>query len=206
VLRLSLIALSCTGCLLSGSDKPDGSDNPDDPPPMDDDPPPPPTGLRVFITSQNTDANLVAIGGAASGPESADVMCNNFAEAAGLPRTFTAWISDSTVDAIDRISANGPWVRMDGQMAFANKANLATSPRVPVTITEGNQTLMFPPDLINTWTGTGLGGRFTGSTCGDWTQALGKGTVGDAGETDGGWTSFDLLDCDLMGRLYCFEQ
>ncbi|MGE0400341.1 MAG: hypothetical protein AB7T06_26740 [Kofleriaceae bacterium] len=166
-------------------------------------------GKRVFVTSMNTNADLRSIGGAATGILSADVICNNMAGAVGVTGTWQAWISDSTTDAIDRITGTGPWFRMDGQMAFLNKANLTTQPLVPITVTEKGTTVMFPPDLINAWTGTAAGGRFqpsTGATCSDWSAITGEGTVGDAGEVDSGWTNFAELDCDLMGRLYCFEK
>jgi hypothetical protein len=168
-----------------------------------------PPGKRMFLTSANYDADLLSVGGAATGVESADVICNNHAAAIGLGGTWTAWISSTEVDAIDRITGDGPWYRMDGVMAFANKANLTTRPLVALTITEEGDTLMFPPDLINAWTGTAAGGRYsasTSATCNNWSSILVDGTVGDAGETDGGWTDFALLDCDLMGRLYCFED
>ena len=207
MLRPLVIASVLAGCGGGPSTIPgDGS------PPGDStgDGPPGPAGKRVFVSSMNTNANLAALGGGATGVEGADNMCNNFAGAAGLGGEWQAWISDSTVDAIDRITGSGPWFRMDGQMAFANKANLTTSPMVPVVIDEKGRLLMFPPDLINTWTGTSAGGRFTpnNATCGDWTDGTisAEGTVGDAGEIDSGWTNFDKLDCDLQGRLYCLER
>jgi hypothetical protein len=165
-------------------------------------------GKRVFVTSQMYNADLQSINGAATGADSADGICNNAAAAVGLSGTWRAWISDSTVNAIDRISGTGPWYRLDGVMVFLNHANLSTQPLARINVTETGDAISFPPTLTTVWTGTASGGRYTSTTiaCSGWSDLLGKGTVGDASYSDTQWTIMDRLDCDLLGRLYCFEM
>lgn len=201
--------------------RPDGATStPDASNPLPPDATSTPSGLRVFVSSLRYPANLQAAGGQATGLASADALCQGLADAAALGGTFRAWLSTSTVDAIDHIQGAGPWYRMDGAMAFPNHASLATTPLVSINLDEH---LGSPDPYYEPWTGTALGGRHappTGTvastTCLDWTSTSSsssiRGLVGYYGEVaaqgDGpAWTDLALGYCSPFSRhLYCFEQ
>jgi hypothetical protein len=175
---------------------------------------PPPGSKRVFVSSLRYSADLRSAGGQATGLASADYICQNLADAAQVGGAWKAWISTSTVNAVDRITGNGPWYRMDGQLAFPNRARLGTTPLVPILIDEmGGQ----PDPFYEAWTGTALGGFKAplGSrqsvTCADWTSTIDStqvgGVVGDIDANSSSWTNLATGYCSpFHRRLYCFEQ
>jgi hypothetical protein len=171
-------------------------------------------GLRVFVTSLRYSADLRSAGGQATGLASADAICQTLADAAAIGGTFRAWISTTTVDAIEHITGNGPWYRMDGALAFPNRARLGTTPLVPIMIDEQGG---MPDPFYESWTGTALGGYLAplGSrqsvTCWDWTSTVDStqvgGVVGDIDASGATWTELATGYCSpFRRRLYCFEQ
>ncbi len=183
-------ACACTG---AGEDA--GRGSADAGPQIDAGPPGP---LRVFVTSL------------AYRPSALGDVCQNTADAQGLGGSWVAWLSrrypDPTpdADAIDEITGAGPWLRLDGQMAFRNRAQLATLPSVPINVTEANEVLA--PGL-GVWTGTLLGGTTGDHDCQRWSENIDlfSGVVGSADSTDN-WTDVGLAACDNTRRVYCFEQ
>ena len=178
------------------------------------DAPLPPSGLRVFVSSLRYSADLRSAGGQATGLASADYICQNLADAAQIGGTWRAWLSTSTVNAIDRIAGNGPWYRMDGALAFPNRARLGTTPLVPIMVDEMGG---LPDPFYEAWTGTALGGFKAplGSrqsvTCADWTSTIDStsigGVVGDIDANSSTWTNLATGYCSPYHRsLYCFEQ
>src|SRR5436190_591044 len=101
----------------SGGDRPDATDATDAPisdarpdvgseaGPTDVPPPPPPN--YMFVTSGTHQPPFGTLA-------AADNACNAAATAAGLPGTYRAWLSTSSVDAIDRIAGARGWIRPDG--------------------------------------------------------------------------------------------
>jgi hypothetical protein len=173
-----------------------------------------PPGLRVFVTSLRYSADLRTAGGQATGLASADKICQTLADAAAIGGTFRAWISTTAVDAVDHITGNGPWYRMDGALAFPNRATLGTTPLVPISIDEKGG---MPDPFYESWTGTALGGYLAplGSrqsvTCWDWTSTVDStqvgGVVGDIDVNSASWTELATGYCSpFRRRLYCFEQ
>lgn len=162
---------------------------------------------RMFETRQRFNGNLVAavgdgavIGGLAAG----DALCNRAAGDAGLGGTWTAWLSDSTVNAIDRIQGDGPWYRLDGALVFPDKAALAGNPLVELFVTE-NCTIS---DLA-VWTGTLANGTKSPNTCDDWTSSAADvhGLCGYANTlTSNKWSEGTTPLCYGAYNLYCFEQ
>lgn len=182
---------------------------------------PPPGAKRVFVTSLRYPADLKSAGGKATGRASADSICQTLADASSLNGTFVAWLSTSDMDALDHISGQGPWYRMDGALVFANRAKLSTIPPVPINVDE---TLGKPDPYYETWTGTNLGGHHTppggrvSTTCNDWTTEVISDSVGgmlgifgngygqDVGHS-ADWTQYTVGYCGPFDRhLYCFEQ
>src|SRR6185369_8050913 len=92
-----------------------------------------------------------------------DLLCNRAAATAGLGGTWIAWLSDSTVNAIDRVHDVGPWYGIDGAEIFANKAAFTGDPLVGILINEHGTTTDYAP-----WTGTLPNGTVAPDTCKDW--------------------------------------
>lgn len=127
-----------------------------------------PGARRTFITKETFQGDLG--GGSATGAERGDAACTTAAKAAQLGGAWKAWLSTSTVDAIDRIAEVGPWYDLAGTLIFADKSGLETSPSSALWLDEHGSGL--PSDRI--WTGTGFGGTYSpdlgpgSKPCGDW--------------------------------------
>lgn len=90
----------------------------------------PPAWSRVFVT----DATFTLA--EFDGPLTADLLCQQAAEAAGLGSTWRAYLSKGTTNAPDRLVDVSPWHRMDGELAFATHEQLSLWPDVPIDVTE----------------------------------------------------------------------
>lgn len=154
--------------------------------------------LKAFVSSAIVNGGLGGVAGA-------DKICNDLAKAQGLAGTYVAWISTTGVNAIDRITANGPWQRVDGQVVAQTKAQLATGTLTTALLRdEKNQTP--PPAEDRVWTATGADGKFVGgSDCAGWTGA-GNGRVGEAEHTSSKWTVLVDEACTEVNRVYCFQN
>lgn len=171
-------------------------------PPVDSGPP----GKRVFLSSNEYTADLRGAAGAATGVAGADALCNLLAQAEGIGGTWTAWISDGATNAVDRIQGTGPWYRMDGQLAFLNRANLQTGAKTAIVVDEKGRSWA-QQYIHGAWTGTQQTGARSTHRCSDWTSSahVQDGTVGDI--TSGARWSADSVDvCDYPHHLYCFEN
>lgn len=121
----------------------------------------PPGAKRVFVTSAAYAGNSIA-------------SCTIVARSVSLSGTWTPWLSGSGAmvhDAIAFISGDGPWYLLDGRVAFATGAQLATEPSVPIEITETGETVSDGP----VWTGTLTGGFHSGADCDSWTASTSTG-------------------------------
>lgn len=177
-----------------------------------------PTSKRiVFVSSQTHDANFGGLAGA-------DLFCQGLATTAGLPGTYFAWLSTSTVDAVDRISASpGAFTLVDGTVLATSLADLTDGIlNAPIVFDENGAAPAFP----RVWTGTapdgtacfqGSGGNcnmtspgndgLDRSACADWTSTAGgsEATTGyDA--ADGNWTLEGDRACSDQHRVYCVQQ
>lgn len=162
-----------------------------------------PSGKRVFITRDRFNGNL---GGLTGG----DTKCADAATAAGVTGTWKAWLSSSTVNAIDRLVDVGPWVDMQGTTAFASKSAITTSG--PSTALWYDERGMFLSSE-NIWTATNSQGTYQWGVimappCDEWTStSMQAGArVGQVGRTGDAWTSHSGTTCDQTAHLLCFEQ
>ncbi len=153
----------------------------------------------AFVTS--TTRMMGDIGGLAG----ADVICNSAATAAGLPGTYVAWLSTSTVDAIDRLGTASGWLRTDYRPLAQNVADLLASDlRYPLNIDE-NGVRVSDAGIVPT--ATEANGTLSGTeTCADWTDSTASrrpigGSMDSGGER---WTRGFLMNCDMVVRIYCF--
>jgi len=167
------------------------------------------SGLIAFATTTFGPADLETWSLAdpgLTGIAAGDSICRNEAAAAGLdaPDSFKVWLSDGSSNAIDRLEADGPWVRVDGAPVAADRAEL-TSGRLFVPIN-------LRPDGVFTGlvahTGTNANGQAGPSNCLDWTSAAStdQGLRGLSGETIASWTQGIQFGCDFGGVLYCFSD
>ena len=158
---------------------------------------------RVFLSSTLHTGNLGGLAGA-------DAICQDLAEAAGLPGTYKAWLSDATSAPISRfVPSTGPYRLVNGATIAANWADL-TDGRVaaPINVTEtggasGTNT--------SAWTATNPDGTLgPHGHCSNWsTDTAGQQEQGSGGITtrsEGGWTSGFAGLCELGYHLYCFQQ
>jgi hypothetical protein len=134
--------------------------------------------------------------------EVADARCMTGASQRRLAGTWRAWLSSSTVDAIDRIADVGPWYRLDGKTKlFESKAQLRAGPLAPIDP---------PGDPVAGrpfWTGTLADGTRSSLTCQDWTDyVMARGTVGRADAVGGAWVAAEPSSCGFYGGLLCIEQ
>lgn len=154
---------------------------------------------RVFVTSATYDANLGGLIGA-------DLLCQQHAEAGLLGRTWKAWLSTSSVDAMDRI-ADAQYQLVDGTMVAASKADLIDGTLLSAIDLDELGFLRSGP----VWTGTNNNGTAGPHNCSEWMSNTGTGNYGMAGEPVSAsmqWSSVvdDSAPCASLARLYCFEE
>lgn len=156
---------------------------------------------RVFATSAEYTGQLGGLSGA-------DTLCQTAATAATKGGTWRAWLSSSTVNAIDRINDVGPWYQEPSSGAlvktFNNKANLLTSPLQHIYVDEqgrGSAASTFP----DYWTGTLQTGQHAQATCSDWTTS--GSSTGTIGPGSSAWSYKEFVaSCSSSYSLVCFEQ
>jgi hypothetical protein len=156
----------------------------------------------VFVTS--SDVTPVGLTLA-----SADAECSVRASAAGLPGTYVAWLSTSTVSALSRLGTARGWVRTDG-LPFTDSA---------ASLTQQNAVLYPPrldewghvPDRSEVITGTGPDGQVSSyfsfiHNCDDWSNADGALMLGDSSGGSKAWTAAAVTVCTsaVQAHLYCF--
>jgi len=143
----------------------------------------------------------------------ADSLCKQLAHKADLPRwaSFTAWLSDSTSDARDRVHhGRGRYLRPDATPVAASFDALLAGPLLaPIAIDEFGQ-----PAVGAAWTGTRPDGTAVpnASHCTDWTSNdfSDKGHYGVVTALDSRWIFESTPDtnpifCTTQSHLYCFE-
>lgn len=166
-------------------------------------------GKKVFLTSVKGTGNLSSWEGADgnTGIAAGDSICRTLAANAGLENAehFKAWLSDSHTSALDRISSDGPWVRVDGIPVAENRQGLEERDLLTVlNLTEKGQYI----NEFYAWTGTLNNGMTdTDRTCNDWQTGSGdsQGRIGRIFDRDA-WTSSGYPACSSVYRLYCFED
>jgi hypothetical protein len=149
-------------------------------------------GKRVFVTK-----------GAYTG-SAAPGACQVAANAAALGGIWVGWLSTSSVNAIDKITAAGPWKLLTGETVFSNHAQLAVTVSVSLDVTEDGATL---PGNVYVWTGTNGDGTVAPYTCADWTSSGSEvGTIGASADTSTDWTNYGDGPCSDSKAVYCFEN
>ena len=156
----------------------------------------------VFVSSTTFNGNLGGISGA-------DAECNTLAGTAGLSGTFVAWLSNSTLNAKDRIPTDIPFNRTDGVRVADNLADLLDGTiDIKISVNENGA----PPDDIkdSVWTGTNETGHakvIVGNHCNNWQSSASgdKGLKGKSDESTLKWTNEKEETCNEIYRIYCFQ-
>ena len=162
-------------------------------------PTPQPKPNVAFVTSAAYTGNLGGLAGA-------DQKCQSLAEAAGLPaNAYKAWLSTSSVNAIDRLGAARGWVRVDGKPFADTKEDIAAGKIYHPLRVDENGAVRYRNGVR---TGTSPDGTKAsyGTTCGDWTSSSNLEWVATGG-TDGVtavYTSSGANTCQDESCLYCF--
>jgi hypothetical protein len=155
--------------------------------------------VQVFVTSARFKADLGGLTGA-------DDACTSAAAAAGLSGSWTAWLSDSTTDARDRI-LESEYQLLDGTVVANDLADLTDGALLaPINLDESGTPVSENPFL---WTGTQPDGTGTNDTCSDWTDNTNSSiaTQGDNTSAISTWTQLgSTAPCDFQRRLYCFAD
>ena len=161
--------------------------------------------VRVFVTSVEYKGNFP--GG--PGLEGADASCTETATNAGLTGTWTAWLSDDTTNAVDRIP-DGEYRLFDGTLVANDKTDLTDGELAnPIIVREDGTSI--PGGALEVWTGTGADGTNSGlGTCNNWTDNTNGMTAqsGFANAADATWTDRGVAEenCDVFNKLYCFAN
>lgn len=173
---------------------------------------------RAFVTSVTGNGNLAgwADAGGASGISAGDAICRARATAAGVANAvkFKAWLSDSSINAIDRFTSNGPWARLDGVLLASSKSSLVDTVADGVNgnlFTSLNQDETGAYHYYTTaWTGSDLAGAKTAQHCTDWTSNAGNPASGTASSATNGQFLSDGFSAGWCNNsslsLYCLED
>ena len=169
---------------------------------------------RVFVSSAIYSAG--SIGNLAGG----DAKCQALAAAAGLTGTYKAWLSTTSENAKDRMSAaTSPYVLVDGTKVgdnFAdvidgtldnaiNRTETGAVPQASESICDANL------DWVHT--GTRPDGTLydANNNCANFTADTGGGAFGRFGSLGSGWMwscggGAPVNYCGKRAHIYCFEQ
>lgn len=166
------------------------------------DPKPGPPNI-AFVTSLTYDGNLATLKGGLAG---ADKKCEILAQAAGLPgNTYRAWLSTSSVNAIDRLGAARGWVRVDGKPFADTKEDIAAGKIYHPLRVDENGHYDNTPGGSEVWTGSDPDGTVSSfGTCGDWASIAGNGSTGEDDGVASVFAFYGYQRCDNQARLYCF--
>jgi cysteine-rich repeat protein len=164
----------------------------------------------VFVSSQMYTGNMGGLAGA-------DMKCQTLAQAAGLPGTYMAWLSDATGSPSTRMTQSAvPYVLPNGTKIANNWADLIDGNLIAgINLTETNGA----PPIGNTscagggfptvWTDTNTNGTLVaqGSSCSNWSSTNGGSYWGQANQTTGIWTAWCSGGlCSWQSPIYCFQQ
>jgi hypothetical protein len=183
----------------------DDTDFVDDIRDTDDTDPPPQARKILFLTPLTYDANLTGATGLADPHDAGDSICQAAAASAGHSGTFQVWLSTSSVDAIDHITGDGPWVVPTGStQIFASKAGIPGGPADDIDEDVFGDLVSAP---LQFWTATNTFGRYDGDDCRGWssTDPHFSATTGISNRQQT-WTNDGVSTCETRLRLLCFEE
>jgi hypothetical protein len=153
----------------------------------------------MFVTS------LAYQPGTLGGLDGADRACQDRARAGGLPGTFKAWLSTSTVDARSRFSVARGWIRPD-RRPFADTIPALVDGQMyyPPRLNEAGGDVVAADGDVLVATGTLPDGTRATDTAADWTSTAALYAVGGPAATNEDWTgNRGTAPGTAQARLYC---
>ena len=137
-------------------------------------------------------------------------ICQNLAAAAHLPApsSFVPWLSTTFVDAVDRLTTDGPFRRPDGLAVANDVAELVGASFTRNSLHQQEDGSYIGAGFDRAWTGTLTDGSAAPFPCDNWTNAAtgqamaGTANVGRVAE----WTEHSSTNCQSALRLYCFSN
>ncbi|HTV22605.1 MAG TPA: hypothetical protein VMG12_28145 [Polyangiaceae bacterium] len=170
-------------------------------------------GSDVSLVASYAPANIAFVtstssSGYVGGLTAADGLCAARAASAGLAGTFRAYLSTSSVNAIDRLGGARGWVRTDGRPLLDAREDVASG-RLFYTLRfdEGGR----DAGERVVWTGSGPDGKLAaaGAACNDWGAIEGaSGNSGQLGNSDLGGTGLSRGasgPCEYNAAMFCFQ-
>jgi len=172
----------------------------------------------TFVTSGTFNGDLKTAGHGSTGLNGADKLCQQAAESDESivpPGEYIAWISTSTLNAMDRLTplVDDGYVLPDRTTIIAASKSDLLNGSILNSINQDEKGAARSSN--NAWTGT----RFDGSsltdaspaeTCNDWTAPSGingaKGIYGNTRLEQMQWSDAGTLPCGNEVHLYCFQQ
>jgi hypothetical protein len=153
-----------------------------------------PNANRVFVSRTATTGALGGLAGA-------DQLCQQDATDAGLPGTYVAFVSTSTVNAIDRIVGSRGWVRTDGAPVLDQVGELSGGRVFNVPDRDASGGI----SRVAVWTGSLAAGiPSTFGMCSDWSTTTGNGALGDSGHSQPALIAGSMGPCTASHHLLCF--
>lgn len=165
------------------------------------------TRKRIFHLKNGDLGQIRDANDTRTGLEVADAECTTAGQTYG-GANWKAWLSSSTVNALDRIADVGPWYRLDQTtLLFADRASIVNGPQVPIS----PQSVLVDDTRNLFWTGTLVDGTASANNCQDWTDyvfanPLNIATVGRVDTAGPGWVNPTPLSCSYYLALLCIEQ
>lgn len=165
----------------------------------------PTSGKKMFVTSQTFDGDLRSKGGGSDGRAAADALCQIAADGAVLGGKYKAYLGNASTPPTYGLADSGPWYLPGGQgklgfKVFNNKANLSTTPLVPLNTDE--RAFELADEHPKVWTGV------SGDDCNGWSSnsASLMGGYGSALTSGAEWRAAGNGSCSIKFHLYCVEQ
>jgi len=152
----------------------------------------------VFVTSTTHNGNLGGLSGA-------DAICQGLADAASLPGTYMAWLSDSTGTPDTRfVKSTSPYTLIDGTILADDWDELIDgSLNARINLDEIGS-VPYPPQV---WTNTKNDGKaFNPNDCNDWTSGTNADHSRVSSTVDDSFQPLFKTTCNNGYRLYCFQQ
>lgn len=160
----------------------------------------------AFVTS--TPVSVTQIGGL----DSADKLCTQLANEAGLTGKYVAWLSGGGQGPAARLTHSmRAWHRLDEELIASNWEDLTdASLLAPIQVSENLAPVVGVGGCgeCPVWTATDIEGQVLAGDCEGWTAASQMAAnIGECTLATALWTyGCPVVECDAMARLYCFEQ
>ncbi|MFH1174423.1 MAG: MopE-related protein [archaeon] len=169
---------------------------------------------RLLFVTASTTQGAISAPGFQNGIFSADAICQQEAETAGLSnRRFVAWLSTTSTNAKDRI-IDGRFVSTNSNIIAFNKSDLTDSSLSQPLYWDASGNAVGTPLWV--WTGTyNTGTKYSGRTCGDWLSTSASGMRGhqfypiyfwtEDWRPGGTYGKLGIGSCTTDAHLYCFQ-